>query len=124
MTVRIMNNKQYQKINGYWIPETKIKNEQRPIRKYGHMRWKYLRESEKLSDMELLSELEITGQLMNYLADIEEEAEKIKESRSKMMEERKIDSNLQKSNYQAYLQGVLQIEMELEEIILNTLIYV
>ena len=118
-----MDNKQYQKINGYWIPETKIESEQRPIRKYGHMRWKYLRESEKLSDMELLSELEITGQLMNYLADIEEEAEKIKDSRSAMMKERKIDSSLQKSNYQAYLQGVLQIEMELEEVILNTIVY-
>ena len=31
--------------------------------------------------MELLSELEVTGQLMNYLANIEEEAEKINQAR-------------------------------------------
>lgn len=61
----------YVLVGDYYIPDLKLPEEERPIRKYGRMHREYLRENHPI----LFNELALRFQLWTYLADINEQAQ-------------------------------------------------
>ena len=60
-------------LNGdYYLPDLKLPEEHRPIGKYGRMHREYLREVHPAR----LNTLILTGELLTYLADLNEQAQK------------------------------------------------
>ena len=66
-------------LNGdYYLPDLKLPEEHRPIGKYGRMHREYLREVHPAR----LNTLTLTGELWTYLADLNEQAQKVLNRRS------------------------------------------
>ena len=61
-------------VGDYYIPDLKLPEEHRPIGKYGRMHREYLREVHPAR----LNTLILTGELLTYLADLNEQAQKEK----------------------------------------------
>ena len=59
-------------VGDYYIPGLKLPEEHRPIGKYGRMHREYLREVHPAR----LNTLILTGELLTYLADLNEQAQK------------------------------------------------
>ena len=59
-------------VGDYYIPDLKLPEEHRPIGKYGRMHREYLREVHPAR----LNTLILTGELLTYLADLNEQAQK------------------------------------------------
>ncbi len=61
----------YVLVGDCYIPELKLSEEERPIRKYGRMHREYLKENNPM----LFNDLVLSCQLWTYLADINEQAQ-------------------------------------------------
>ena len=71
-TCRRQNGIDYILVGDYYIPGLKLPEEHRPIGKYGRMHREYLREVHPAR----LNTLILTGELLTYLADLNEQAQK------------------------------------------------
>ena len=66
-----INHMEYVLAGDYYIPDLKLPNEERPIRKYGRMHREYLKEHNPMR----FNDLVLEGQLWTYLADLNEQAQ-------------------------------------------------
>ena len=66
-----INGMEYVLVGDYYIPDLKLRNEERPIGKYGRMHRDYLKEHHPMR----FNHLVLEGQLWTYLADLNEQAQ-------------------------------------------------
>ncbi len=111
----------YVLVGDYYIPEIGMKEERRPIGKYGMLRKQYLKEHKP----ERLSVLVIKGELDQHLADVEERAKRIvNELMNQMIKTEGITEELKRQDQMEWVRRVNGIINRAEEIVLNQLIYV
>ena len=114
----------YCKEGDYLIPDMYIKNHTKSdyhIGKYGHLRLNYLKEHKR----GYYTELMLTGELLEHLAGIDENANKrVSDIVSKLAKAEDIDENLKQTNQIEWVQAMNNIKNRAEEIVFNELIYV
>ena len=125
MEVLEINNKiTYHRERDYFIPDLYIKNHTKSyyhIGKYGHLRLNYLKEHKR----SYYTELMLTGELLEHLAGIDEDANKrIAYIVSKLAEAEGIYKILKQTNQMEWVQAMNNIKNRAEEIVLNEIIYV
>lgn len=115
------NGLQYELIGDYYIPVLTLSSEeQRPIGKWGRMHWEYLREHCPI----LFNDLILSGQLLTYLADLNEQAQ---ECLSLIVEQMKISEGvteeLKAADQMIWVRAMNSIRNRAEEIVLREMIY-
>lgn len=120
-----MNNKiTYHREGDYLIPDLYIKNHTKSdyhIGKYGHLRLNYLKEHKR----GYYTELMLTGELLEHLAGIDEDANKrISYIVSKLAETEGVNEELKQSNQMEWVQSMNNIKNRAEEIVFNEILYV
>lgn len=111
----------YELIGDYYIPVLTLSSEeQRPIGKWGRMHWEYLREHCPI----LFNDLILSGQLLTYLADLNEQAQ---ECLSLIVEQMKISEGvteeLKAADQMIWVRAMNSIRNRAEEIVLREMIY-
>ena len=111
----------YELIGDYYIPVLTLSSEeQRPIGKWGRMHRDYLKEHRPI----LFNDLILSGRLLTYLADLNEQA---KERLSLIIEQMKasegVTEELKATDQMAWVGAMNSIRNRAEEIILRELIY-
>ena len=110
---------QYRQEGDYLIPDLQITDTtDRPIRKYGSMRRRYLEEHDNVMYMTLL----IQGNLMEHLADIEETAqEQIKSMIEEMLKHEPAPDK--RTDQMGWVGHMNALHMMAEEVVTKNLIY-
>ena len=107
-------------VGDYYIPGLKLPEEHRPIGKYGRMHREYLREVHPAR----LNTLILTGELLTYLADLNEQAQKRLDT---IMEQLKaaegVTEELKRTCQMEWVQRCNNIHNRAEEIVLHEMIY-
>lgn len=111
----------YELTGDYYIPLLALPSkEQRPIGKWGRMRWNFLMEHRPL----LYNALLFSGSLWTHLADLNEQAQ---EHLSLIIEQMKVSESvteeLKAADQMAWVSAMNNISSRAEEIILRELIY-
>ena len=111
----------YELIGDYYIPVLTLSSEeQRPIGKWGRMHRDYLKEQRPI----LFNDLILSGQLWSYLADLNEQAQKLL---SLIVEQTKasegVSEKLKATDQMAWVVAMNSIRNRAEEIILREMIY-
>ena len=111
----------YELQGDYYIPCLKLSNEeQRPIGIWGQRHLRYLRQHRKA----LYTELQITGKLNGYLADLNERAEAMFLELVKQMAEREgVTEQLKAQDQMLWVQRMNNIRNRAMEVVNNDLIY-
>ena len=111
----------YELQGDYYIPCLKLSNEeQRPIGIWGQRHLRYLRQHRKA----LYTELQITGKLNGYLADLNERAEAMFLELVKQMAEREgVTEQLKAQDQMLWVQRMNKIRNRTMEVVNNDLIY-
>ena len=111
----------YELQGDYYIPCLKLSNEeQRPIGIWGQRHLRYLRQHRKA----LYTELQITGKLNGYLADLNEQAEAMFLELVKQMAEREgVTEQLKAQDQMLWVQRMNKIRNRTMEVVNNDLIY-
>ena len=111
----------YELQGDYYIPCLKLPDEeQRPIGAWGQRHLRYLRQHRKA----LYKELQITGKLNGYLADLNEQAEAMFLELVKQMAERKgVTEHLKTQDQMLWVQRMNNIRDRAMEIVNHDLIY-
>ena len=115
-----INHMEYVLAGDYYIPDLKLPNEERPIRKYGRMHREYLKEHNPMR----FNDLVLEGQLWTYLADLNEQAQ---ERLSLIVEQMKVaegvTEELKVGDQMAWVRAMNSIRNRAEEIVLNEIVY-
>lgn len=109
----------YVLIGDYYIPDLKLPEEERPIRKYGHMYREYLRENDPM----LFNDLVLSCQIWTYLADINEQAkERLRVIICQMQKAESVTEKMKEDNQWEWIQKMNSIFNRAEEIIIKEII--
>lgn len=115
-----INGMEYVLVGDYYIPDLKLRNEERPIGKYGRMHRDYLKEHHPMR----FNHLVLEGQLWTYLADLNEQAQnRLQLIISQMQEAESVTEELKAKDQMAWVRAMNSIQNRAEEIILRELIY-
>ena len=120
-----MNNKiTHHREGDYLMPDLYIKNYTKSdyhIGKYGRLRLNYLKEHKR----GYYTELMLTGELLEHLAGIDEDANKrISYIVNKLAEAEGVNEELKQSNQMEWVQAMNNIKNRAEEIVFNEILYV
>lgn len=115
-----INGVEYVLVGDYYIPDLKLPDEERSIGKYGRMHRDYLKEHHPMR----FNHLVLEGQLWNYLANLNEQAQ----SRlwliiSQMLKAESVTEELKAYDQMAWVRAMNSIHNRAEEIILRELVY-
>ena len=114
------NGLHYTLIEDYYIPDLNLPEEHRPIGKYGRMHREYLREVHPVR----LNTLILTGELLTYLADLNEQAQKRLDTIMEQMKATEgVTEELKRTCQMEWVQRCNNIHNRAEEIILHEMIY-
>jgi hypothetical protein len=115
-----INGMEYVLVGDYYIPDLKLRNEERPIGKYGRMHRDYLKEHHPMR----FNHLVLEGQLWTYLADLNEQAQnRLQLIIRQMQEAESVNEELKAKDQMAWVQAMNSIHNRAEEIVLQELIY-
>lgn len=104
----------------YYIPNLKLRDEERTIGKYGRMHRDYLKEHHLMRFNHLILE----GQLWTYLADLNEQAQRRLQLIIRQMQDAEsVTEELKAYDQMAWVRAMNSIHNRAEEIILRELIY-
>ena len=107
-------------VGDYYIPGLKLPEEHRPIGKYGRMHREYLREVHPAR----LNTLILTGELLTYLADLNEQAQKRLDTIMEQMKATEgVTEELKCTRQMEWVQRCNNIHNRAEEIVLYEMIY-
>lgn len=110
----------YKWAGDYLIPDLAIKENDKPIGKYGRMRLRCLKEHRK----GLYTVMVLNGTLQDHLAEIDEAArERIERMVRCCVEREGIDEELKARDPMEWVRRMNGIKAQAEEIVLNELIY-
>lgn len=111
----------YELIGDYYIPVLTLSSEeQRPIGKWGRMRWDYLKEYRPLCYNDLI----LSGQLWTYLVVLNEQAQNCLEVIIDQMKASEgVTEELKAADQMAWVGAMNSIRNRAEEIILREMIY-
>ncbi len=115
-----INHMDYVLAGDYYIPDLKLPNEERPIRKYGRMHREYLKEHNPMR----FNDLVLEGQLWTYLADLNEQAqERLSLIVEQMNVAEGVTEELKVGDQMAWVRAMNSIRNRAEEIVLNEIVY-
>ena len=115
-----INGMEYVLVGDYYIPDLKLRNEERPIGKYGRMHRDYLKEHHPMR----FNHLVLEGQLWTYLADLNEQAQnRLQLIIRQMQEAESVNEELKAKDQMAWVRAMNSIQNRAEEIVLQELIY-
>ena len=107
-------------VGDYHIPDLKLPEEHRPIGKYGRLHREYLREVHPAR----LNTLILTGELLTYLADLNEQAQKRLDTIMEQMKATEgVTEELKCTRQMEWVQRCNNIHNRAEEIVLYEMIY-
>ena len=107
-------------VGDYYIPDLKLPEEHRPIGKYGRLHREYLREVHPVR----LNTLILTGELLTYLADLNEQAQKRLDTIMEQMKATEgVTEELKCTRQMEWVQRCNNIHNRAEEIVLHEMIY-
>ncbi len=111
----------YTQVGDYLLPNLTIdESEQQPIGKYGRMRKRYLKEHRPV----LYTNLLVTGNLDQHLAEIDEACKERMELLTRQMASQEgVTEALKASDQMEWVHGMNSIRSRAEEIVLHELIY-
>ena len=111
----------YTRVGDYLLPNLTIdESEQQPIGKYGRMRKRYLKEHRPV----LYTNLLVTGNLDQHLAEIDEACKERMELLTRQMASQEgVTEALKVSDQMEWVHGMNSIRSRAEEIVLHELIY-
>ena len=111
----------YTQVGDYLLPNLTIdESEQQPIGKYGRMRKRYLKEHRPV----LYTNLLVTGNLDQHLAEIDEACKERMELLTRQMASQEgVTEALKVSDQMEWVHGMNSIRSRAEEIVLHELIY-
>lgn len=105
----------------YFIPDLKLKEETRPIGKWGRMHRVYLEEHLPIQ----FNSLALSGNLWTYLADLNEQAqERLDRIMQQMKEAEGVTEAMKATDPMAWVQRMNSIAVRAEEIVREELIFV
>ena len=108
-------------VGGYYIPDLKLPEENRPIGRYGRLHREYLKQEHPAR----YSSLILTGKLWTYLADLNEQAEKRRDLIIEQMKAAEgVTEELKARNQLEWVGRMNNIRNRAEEIINSELIYI
>ena len=108
-------------VGDYYIPDLKLPEEHRPIGKYGRMHREYLREVHPAR----LNTLILTGELLTYLADLNEQAqERYELIEAQIRSAEGVTEELKACNPMEWVRQCNNVENRVQEIVLSELVYV
>lgn len=114
------NGMDYVLVGDYYVPDLKLPEEHRPLGKWGRMRREYLR----ITNLGLLNELILSGNLWTYLADLNEQAtDRLHLIIRQMAEAEGVTEAMKAENQMLWVQSMNSIRSRAEEIIKRELIY-
>ena len=114
------NGMDYVLVGDYYVPDLKLPEEHRPLGKWGRMRREYLR----ITNLGLLNELILSGNLWTYLADLNEQAtDRLNLMIRQMAEAEGVTEAMKAENQMLWVQSMNSIRSRAEEIIKAELIY-
>ena len=112
---------EYIRNGDYYIPNLTIQKEERSIGKWGRMRREFLREHRPIQ----FSQLVLSDTLYTYLADLNEQAQKRKETLiAQMQAAEDTTEELKATNPMAWVQFMNSICSRAEEVVREELIFV
>ncbi len=111
----------YELQGDYYIPCLKLpEEEQRPIGVWGQRHLRYLKENRRV----LLSNLQLSGKLNSYLANVEQQAEDMFERLVKQIAEREgVTEQLKAADPMKWVRMMNNVRIRAAEIVYNDLIY-
>ena len=110
----------YVLVGDYYIPDSKLPQETRPIGKYGRMHREYLKEHNPMR----FDDLVLSGQLWTYLADLNEQAQtRLELIIEQMKASEGVTETMKASNQMSWVQAMNSIHNRAEEIILSELVF-
>ena len=110
----------YIRSGDYFIPDLKLKEETRPIGKWGRMHRDYLNEHRPIQ----FNALVLSGNLWTYLADLNEQAqERLERVMQQMKEAEGVTEALKAADPMGWTQRMNNITGRAEEIVREELIY-
>ena len=116
----ISNGIEYTLVGDYYIPNIALREENRPIGRWGRLHRDYLEQHHPI----LFNDLVLSGQLWTYLADLNEQAQ---ERLSLIVEQMKapegVTEELKAADQIAWIGAMNSIRNRAEEIILREMIY-
>ena len=112
---------QYHKSGGYYLPNLVLEDtEVQPVGKYGRMRKRYLKEYRPV----LYSNLILSGNLFQHLAEIDEACEERMELLTRQMAKQEgVTEALKASDQMEWVRHMNSIRNRAEEIVLSELVY-
>lgn len=110
----------YIRCGDYYIPDIRLSEETRPIGRFGRMHREYLREHNPIR----FDDLCLTGELLTYLADLNEQAQsRLELIISQMKVTEGVTENLKVTDQMAWVRAMNSICNRVEEIVISELIY-
>ena len=110
----------YIRSGDYFVPDSKLPGEARPIGKWGRMYREYLKEHHPIQ----FNNLVLSGNLWTYLADLNEQVQKrIDTLIIQLSAAEEITEELKAADPMAWVQNMNNIQNRAEEIVLQELIY-
>lgn len=107
-------------VGDYYIPDLRLPEENRPIGRYGRMHRDYLKEVHPARYNDLL----LTGKLLTYLADLNEQAEnRIEIIIQQMKQAENVTEQLKAKQQMEWVGRMNSICHRAEEIVLSELVY-
>lgn len=117
----IKNGMDYVLVGDYYIPDLKLPEEERPIRKYGRMHREYLQENNPM----LFNDLVLSCQLWTYLADINEQArDRLQLIIRQMQKVESVTEEVKEENQMEWVKRMMSIHNRAEEIVLSEIIFI
>ena len=109
----------YIKTGDYYIPDLKLPEEHRPIGRWGRMHRDFLKEYRPV----VFNQLDLSGSLWTYLADINEQAQRRMEVLVKQtMASEGVTDELKEANQMEWVRRMENIQSQAKEIVLSELI--
>lgn len=110
----------YIRCGDYYISDIRLSEETRPIGRFGRMHREYLREHNPIR----FDDLCLTGELLTYLADLNEQAQsRLELIISQMKVTEGVTENLKVTDQMAWVRAMNSICNRAEEIVISELIY-
>ena len=110
----------YRKAGDYYIPNIVLPEAKRPIGIWGERHHEYLRKSKRVR----LTQLQLSGSIYDYLADINEQAQDMYDTLVRQLAERDgITEQLKIDNQMEWVRRMNNIGERAREIVNNELIY-
>lgn len=115
-----MNELTYIPVGDYYVPDLKLPEETRPIGHWGRLHREYLKEYRPI----IYNNLDLSGKLWTYLADINEQPqERLEVLIEQMKEAEGVTEELKAVDQMEWVRRMNSIRDRAEELILSELIY-